>query len=431
MAGLLDLILGGSQGQSLPDPSSFGPASDSSSPSGDDVVVQASRRPQTQTPSANAAPLTQGLQAPDTNMDMGTLQSPQAPSLNYDNSRAVAAVQAANSASPAQGGSANPGLYGLLPSNLQHGTLRNVLGALGDAFLVQAGHDPEYANNMSRQASGNAIAGMDMNDPQSVQAATQRLAATGSPDAMKQADQLQSQAENMQMRKAQMDYNNIQRQQMNQIRYSGQYQNIGQKASGQIATATGATYPALYAQLDRRVKQLDPNMDAASALDIPAPEDFQEGALAHYGQSGNNVQQSADRERGQDLGVQNTNTRAGAVVTAANIGANQRGNSSAAATAKPTDATIMQGLIDKQNRGEALSPAEQQWFTSKTPPPSRGRGNRPALIGGGAPVANHAPQGGSPVVTNRDVSYLKSHPEARAQFEAHFGKGAAAKYLGH
>ncbi len=54
----------------------------------------------------------------------------------------------------AQGDDGNPGIYGLLPPNLQHGTLRNILGAIGDAFLVGSGREPTYANQPVYSPSG-------------------------------------------------------------------------------------------------------------------------------------------------------------------------------------------------------------------------------------------------------------------------------------
>jgi hypothetical protein len=54
----------------------------------------------------------------------------------------------------AQGGGGNPGIYGLLPPNLQHGTLRNILGAIGDAFLVGSGREPTYAEQPVYSPSG-------------------------------------------------------------------------------------------------------------------------------------------------------------------------------------------------------------------------------------------------------------------------------------
>lgn len=50
----------------------------------------------------------------------------------------------------AQGGEGNPGLWGLLPQDKQHNPLRDTLGAIGDAFLVQGGAQPQYAQR--RQA---------------------------------------------------------------------------------------------------------------------------------------------------------------------------------------------------------------------------------------------------------------------------------------
>lgn len=391
------------------------------SANGNDVTVQASARPQPNVPTASAAPVAQDLQPSDPNIDMGQLQSPTAPTLNYDNSRSVAAVQQANAASTPQGGSSNPGLYGLLPSNLQHGTLRNVLGALGDAFLVQGGGQPEYANNMARQQVGDAMAGMNMNDPNSVQAAVQRVAATGSPGANEMADKIQSQAQQAAMTRAQMAYTNQQRQQMNQIRFNGLYGNIGKAASGMLSTATSANYPQIYASLDNRIKHIDPEESAATALDIPMPQDFQEGALANYGMTGNNVQQSSDRAAERDVQVKDTDTRAGATVQAATIGATQRGSSSAAATAKPTESTMVADALGRLNRGEAPLPGDAIVLKRYENGTGKGKGSGHPLIG---VPGSATPPSGAPVRPASDgyPTFTLAQARAAAKVQGNSGR---------
>lgn len=347
------------------------------SANGNDVTVQASARPQPPVPTATAAPTLQSLLPTDPNIDMGTLQAPQSPSLNYDNSQSASAVNAANTTDQNQ---RNTSLYGVLPAGLRHGTLGSILGTLGDAFLTGSNRQPQYQPRMDRQAIGDAMAGMDMNDPASVQAAVQRVAATGAPEAADIADKIQTQAENMQMRKAQMDYNNLQRQQMNQIRFNGLYGNIGKAASGMLSTATAANYPQLYAALDDRIKHIDPNESAATALNIPMPQDFQEGSLSGYGMTGQNVQQSKDRaaQRGQSQ----TNAEIGATgrVQAATIGANSHTDSATIGADRPNEATFQDSYIAAKKAGQATTAEEDARFAHDTQI-SKGRGPGHPLIG--------------------------------------------------
>lgn len=58
------------------------------------------------------------------------------------------------------------------------GTLRDVLGALGDAFLVQGGADPMYSKRRERERQGDAMFGA-AEDPMQ---AAERLAAAGYPE---------------------------------------------------------------------------------------------------------------------------------------------------------------------------------------------------------------------------------------------------------
>ncbi len=124
---------------------------------------------------------TNNLQAPppDEVAPLSVTATPRS-TLNYDNSKSITAMRAAQAANPPMGGSDNPGIWSLLPEKVQHGTLRNILGAIGDAFLVQSGHDPTYGPRMQRQKESNAMAGYT-NNPR---AAIENLFGTATPNSM-------------------------------------------------------------------------------------------------------------------------------------------------------------------------------------------------------------------------------------------------------
>lgn len=59
------------------------------------------------------------------------------------------------------------------------GNLRNILGVLGDAFLVQSGNKPVYGPRRAQERASDALYGFTQDQP----AAAERLAAAGYPDA--------------------------------------------------------------------------------------------------------------------------------------------------------------------------------------------------------------------------------------------------------
>lgn len=367
MAGLADL---------------FGPATADD----DEVDVQANPRAQ--------APLTAGLtltvpdvlSAPDPNIDMGALQSPTAPSLNYDNSRSVAAVQQANDANPARGGSANPGLYGLLPQGLQHGTLRNVLGALGDAFLVQANHDPEYANNMARQSQGNAVAGMNPNDPASMQAAIQRLAMTGSPDAMKMADQLQTQFESAQNRKAQMAYTNAFHEQTVGNQQEAQIMRRIPYAGGMANSAKDLpSYTAAYQRAEQMAQQIGSQYHA-SDFGLVDPSSWKPGM--QFGLTANNQVVSGDKGLARQVSRENNADNNSNHITVANINGHYGDNRATISADRPSEAQFDNDYIAKRNAGIATTPEEDQQFNHNT---QVGRRSKTLPAGRPAAQANTVP----------------------------------------
>lgn len=74
------------------------------------------------------------------------------------------------------------GLFG------QKGTLRDVLGAVGDAFLMQAGHNPVYHDRRDQEKTQDALVGFTQNP----QAAFERVAAVNPDLAGKLYDQYQT-----------------------------------------------------------------------------------------------------------------------------------------------------------------------------------------------------------------------------------------------
>lgn len=388
----------------------------SPAPSVDELTVTASPKAKQDdglqvqsSPMANAADLLPGLGP----VDKGASQGAQMPGLNYNNSMQAGAVNDAISGEPAlRGGMANPGLYGILPQGLQHGTLRNMLGALGDAFLVGSGHQAQYEPRMQRQEIGRAMAGYDPNDPAATQAAIQRIASTGAAGSPEMADKLEQNFQSAQLRKQLMEQNNNYKQQTIQARNDSLFNRMNPVAQADLAQAKDADdYKARLARWNTRLKAIDPSQDAVTAFGVP--EEFTPGGVASTaGMTNQQITQHGDRQSGQDTSRRNTDVRAGATIKAAGISAGSRNYATDVGADKPTSANILQGLIDKQNKGEKLTSSEQAAFDHMTQVSKKGRSLPPGLT---------TPGGGKPVPTAADHAYAKAHPEARAAFQAHFG----------
>lgn len=405
-------------------------------PSVDELSVTGARpqprfNPQMQAPPADPGPLQGAPQAgPMDPPDPGTPQTQQPPGINYNNTGAVNAVHSAlQDEGPPQGGSTNPGVYGLLPQHLQHGTLRNILGALGDAFLVGHGDQAQYRPRMERQEVGNAMAGMDINDPQSVQAAVQRVAATGAPGAAEMADKLQQQAEQAQLRRQYMEYNQQYRQQVMDDRHTrtdAQQAQVADRYRPQVGgmlsgVKDAATYATKYHSLEAIARQIG-GADAtpASLWSIPEPGNWTPELTASYGMTSNNQQQSADRASNRANNIDVAHIRAGATTTAAGINAGGHIAAAGVSNQRPSEANFMNDYAARRKAGGTTSAEEDARFAHDT---QVSRGRRPSPGGSAS----------GPVVTNGDVTFLRNNdnPTNRARFESHFGAGSARKYLGH
>lgn len=378
---------------------SFGQESDGGGGEVDPLTVTAARPP--------AGPNLQVQPGPATQMDFepipgavsqGAQQTTQPPDVNYNNNAAATAVNGALAGEPAlRGGMANPGVYGLLPAGLQHGTLRNMLGALGDAFLVGSGRQAQYEPRMQRQEIGNALAGYDPNDPQSVQAAIQRVASTGATGSTEMADQLQKNFNDIQLRKQLMEQNQNYHQQTIQSRNDNLFNRMNSVAQADLGGATSAEdYKARLARWNQRVQAIDPKTDAMTAFGVP--EEYAPGAIsATAGMTNQQVTQSNDRAAQRAQSGRNTDVNAASRIQAAGIGAGSRNRATDASANKPTGSTILQNLITKKNQHDAnpsqfpdLTAAEQRAFDHLTQTSKKSPGLPPGLTVGGTKPAGAA-----------------------------------------
>ncbi len=324
----------------------------------------------------------------------GVPQSKDGASMNYDNSGDVSAIHSALDSNTTRGGSANPGIYGLLPSSLQHGTMRNVLGAIGDAFLTGSGHDPRYGPNMQRQQLGDAMAGYDPNDPAKAQAAIARVAATGVPGAAEMADKMQQQFEQARLRQQYMEYNQSNREQMMDYRDNGRLQQMTPYVGGMISSAKDpASYATAYNRVDQMVKRINPKY-SPSDLGLPDPGDWQPGMTDGWGATANNLIVSGDKRTGQQISTDNNIRNNKSRENAARIGAGGHVEAAGVSAGRPTPTTQLQTIQDKVNRGEQLSPGDQAVWDKATAIPKgsrrrtgQGGTGQAGSAGGAGPVA--------------------------------------------
>lgn len=329
--------------------------------------------------------------------------------VNYSNSDAVQAVQQANAADqpPPGGYGKSAGVYGMLPQSLQHGTFRSVLGSLGDAFLIGSGAQAMYKPNQQALAEGNAMAGMNPNDPNSVQAAIGRVAGLGipgtanNPGSTQIADSTQKNFNELELKKAQMAQLQMYRDQTNAARIQGIFTRQAPAIQGAVAGAlTPADYAQRYALADARAKLADPTTTAADAYGIPEPQDWHPG-MTNFGMTTNQQTVSGDKRRGQDITQSDSQGRDAAIVQSAGIGADSRKYVSDQHNAQPTEEKFKSDYITAKQAGQPTTLEEDQRYAhdtevnrrSKTTPIGNGSSVPIANYGANNPVAN----GGKPV----------------------------------
>lgn len=127
----------------------------------------------------------------------------------YDNSEELAAIKNVAAKYPTGSVGSGLGLSNMIPDAMPGaGTLRNILGTLGDAFLIQSGHAPIHAQQRYNEQIANAAAGFDT-DPSGAAA---RIAATGAPGSLQDATNMYNTAQTYNLHKDQQEANNTYRQ---------------------------------------------------------------------------------------------------------------------------------------------------------------------------------------------------------------------------
>jgi hypothetical protein len=310
-----------------------------------------------------------------------------APPRNYGNTRALTGVRAALAAEPKpEGGSDNPGIFGLLPEHMQHGNLRNVLGALGDAFLVGSGRDRVYEPRMQRQEVANAMAGFETNPAM----AASRVAGTAAPGSVDVAQKMFDQANNVELRKTQQDANNLYRQAQTDDRTQRTSDRRRGIVGGLLQAAAATGDPKKYAAARARA------LTMADGTDIDASE-LPESLEDYTGAYGATTGQVMRAQTGQA----SINERASAAQTAHQDrlrGQNLTHQASMAHGSQMTATTYLRKLADKQDGGEQLTPAEQQvWDKYTTTKTSKARG---LLTTNGVAPTQKAPASGGQKFTH-------------------------------
>lgn len=140
------------------------------------------------------------------------------------------------------------GLFGM------KGTLRDVLGTVGDAFLIQSGNNPIYSPIRRNENMADAMAGFT-GGPEGQQAAMERLAAGGFGD---QAFELAKQAQ------AQLNQNLTQ--QLNQAEFGADREDAATKRYGEGSEMFARVMGATNAETYERMKPILQRMKEAYGL---------------------------------------------------------------------------------------------------------------------------------------------------------------------
>lgn len=327
------------------------------------------------------------------------------PGGGYNNTDEVNAIQQVKQQYPQGNTGSGLGLSNLIGAK---GTLRDVLGTLGDAFLIQSGHQPIHAEQRYREQIANAAAGFE-NDPG---AAASRLAATGAPGSMDDAQKMFDTAQTQKLRQSQQESNNQYRDSNVAIRQEtadsqasarqGQVEDRARQAMGGMLQAAAASGdPKKYADArtralalgKSRIKDFDAdsevpataeeygagygmsagqvarNQTSNASIAERASSSNQRNATTIRGQNisaGNNNKRVAATERGQDMGQQNNKDRIAAKGSGQHLtipGLNVGGGAQPAAAAKPAGGAQQFSHTATGANGKRMGWNGKQWVT--------------------------------------------------------------------
>lgn len=254
------------------------------------------------------------------------------------------------------------------------GTLREVLGTLGDAFLVQGGAKPIYAPTRQRERMGDAMAGYT----QAPRSAAERMTAVDPEFAQAMGKNIMDQ----EIARARAEQ---QAQKEAAARYA-----VGIEKFGGLMGSKGLDNVETYSQVKPILEKIKSAYGLGDEFKIPDQYDsnyaaaVSSGAIKPYQQrtledADERIDQSGRRvdiSEGQ-LGV----AQQRASETGRHNRAMEARPTSAGRPANPTNASLAAPLLRKVQEGKRLTPAEDETLTRLGYPSDRGKGkgrsNRP------------------------------------------------------
>jgi len=247
------------------------------------------------------------------------------------------------------------------------GTLRDILGTVGDAFLVQSGNKAVYAPQIEREREANAMAGKTRNAGNAVE----RLASAGFGDSaeslykeMGAQDQRDVVARNQQ---AAIDANS-------RKQGAANYEE-GTKLMAQAAAAIAAN-PALFGTFGKRMEQIKEVYGLGEEFEIldpsTAPPGYYEG-MATSGTSSSTVANINANAPSRAAAIEQGDRRAATGERNATTAERRAAQASTSRKPNPTNASIAAPIIAKRNRGVPLTADERDTLDRTAPLPARNR----------------------------------------------------------
>jgi hypothetical protein len=340
----------------------------------------------------------------------------------YDNSADLQAAQSgiAKDQAVSQQGGSDGGDIGIPAALGMHsGTLRNLLGTLGDAFLIQSGHQPIHSQAAQRQELADASVGFQNNPG----VAASRMMATGVPGSMDAGQKMYDTSQTMQLRQAEQanlnNYRTQQTQNRQDVLHDRQVQQSLPVVSGILqagARAEQSGQAGAYAKAYQQAKTYAGARNLDIDQDFAAPEqygDYQAGygmtsqQQAQAGARSGNLAERTQHDRAiEGIGQENANSNAGRA-GAQNFSAH-----------KPTSSTMEQEAFNAYDQAGGdltkLTPSQRLVINKYQNGTS---GSKARSIPAGLAVN----PGGKPVPSAADRAYVQKNPQARTAFIAHFG----------
>lgn len=239
------------------------------------------------------------------------------------------------------------------------GTLRDILGTLGDAFLVQSGNKSVYAPQIEQERQANAMAGMTRNANNAIE----RLATAGFGDA---AGNLYKEVGAQDSRTATLESQKGARESLIEGRNYDRFEKARDYSARALSAA--GNDPVKVAEA-LRLAEIAADRAGTTLEELGITEEMTDAQRAVYAGTDMTVKQQQDIPIAQQ--------RADATTSQARSSAQRAARPPAGrSTPNPTSASIAAPLLDKVARGIPLTAGERDTLDRVAPPPARNRRTR-------------------------------------------------------